>query len=103
MTANLSCVGKYGASPNKLFDYFQGGKPVIVPTLLADSMIQDNGCGVELDNPNGKRLAKEIIRFANMEKEEYDTYCKNSENMAKKYDYSIHAKSLEKIFDDLSE
>ncbi len=103
LTANLSCVGKYGASPNKLFDYFQAGKPIIVPTLLADSMVESNGCGVELDNPDGEKLAEAIIHFAEMDKEEYQKYCENSAKMAEQFDYKVHAKSLEKIFDDISE
>lgn len=103
MTTNFSCVDKYGASPNKLFDYFQAGRPIIVPTLLADSMVESNGCGMELDNPDGKKLADAIIRFATMDKDEYQKYCENSAKMAEKFDYKVHAKSLEKIFDDLSE
>lgn len=102
MTTNFSCVDRYGASPNKLFDYFQAGKPIIVPTLLADSMIESNHAGSELDDPDGVKLAHEIIRYATMDKQEYQSYCDSSEKMAEQFDYAVHAKSIEKIFDDLS-
>lgn len=101
LTANFSCVQKYGASPNKLFDYFQAGKPIIVPTVLSDSLVAGNGAGSEFENADGKRLADEIIRYYEMDKSEYDTYCDNSKRMAEKFDYATHAKSLEKVFDDV--
>lgn len=101
MTTNFSSVKKYGASPNKLFDYFQAGKPIIVPTVLSDSLVEGNGAGSEIENPDGKRLAEEIIRFYDMDQSEYDGYCSRSKQMAAKYDYAVHAKNIEKIFDDV--
>ena len=101
MTTNFSSVKKYGASPNKLFDYFEAGKPIIVPTVLSDSLVAGNGAGSELDNPGGKRLAEEIIRYFEMDKAEYDGFCNRSKQMAAKFDYAVHAKSIEKIIDDV--
>lgn len=101
MTANFSSVGKYGASPNKLFDYFEAGKPIIVPTILSDSLVAGNGVGSELDNPDGIKLAEEIIRYYEMDKDEYNRFCNCSKQMAQKFDYAVHAKSVEKVFDDL--
>lgn len=87
MTNNLSSVGKYGASPNKLFDYFAAGLPVIVPALLSDAMVQKNGAGVELDEPDASALAEEIISFADMDKKEYEAYRVNSRSLADQYSY----------------
>lgn len=88
MTTNLSSVGRYGASPNKLFDYFAAGIPVVVPAILSDGMVSKNGAGVELTDADGKRLADEIIRFADMERAEYETYCRNSARLAEDFDYA---------------
>ncbi|MDO4811187.1 MAG: glycosyltransferase family 4 protein [Eubacteriales bacterium] len=101
LTANFSSVQKYGASPNKLFDYFEAGRPVIVPTVLSDSLVAGNGAGSEIDSPDGKRLAEEIIRYFEMDKTEYEGYCENSKRLAAQFDYAVHAKSMERIFDDV--
>ena len=97
LTANLSSVSKYGASPNKLFDYFAAGKPIIVPAILSDSLIQSNGAGVEIDRPTGEVLAREIIRFADMDQKEYDAYCEASSRMAKRFDYAKLANDAEMV------
>lgn len=99
--ANLSSVRRYGASPNKLFDYFEAGKPVIVPTVLSDSLVAGNGAGTEMEYADAKLLAEQIIRYYEMDKSEYDGFCRNAKALAEKFDYAVHAKSVEKIVDDV--
>lgn len=101
LTANLSCVDRYGASPNKLFDYLAAGLPVIVPSLLSDGLIMDNGIGLELDQPSGEEMADAIIRFADMDKDEYNSYCENSRKMAARFSYEALSKELEKAITDV--
>lgn len=86
-TGNSCIVDKYGMSFNKLFDYLAGGKPIILPFRVAYSIVEENGAGVELDNPNGEQLANEVIRFSNIPQIEYKQYCKHSEETAKEFDY----------------
>lgn len=97
LTANFSSVSEYGASPNKLFDYLAAGKPVVVPATLADSLIESNGAGIELDNPTGERLADAIVGFADMDKNRYYSYCDNSRTLSQIFDYALLAEKIDRI------
>jgi len=96
-TGNSSCVDRYGMSFNKLFDYLAAGKPVILPFKVAYSIVEGTGAGVELDDPSGKELAREVVRFYEMPKEEYFKYCENAIHAAKDYDYKVLSKSVDAI------
>lgn len=96
-TGNSCLVGKYGMSFNKLFDYFAGGKPIILPFAVANSIVEKNGAGIELANPNGAELAEQIIRFSVMDPDEYSFYCANSEKMAEKFDYKVLTGQIKSI------
>ena len=96
LTTNLSCVNRYGASPNKLFDYLAAGLPVVVPSLLSDGLIRNNGVGLELDCPSGDEMADAIIRFADMDKTEYETYRAHSRKLASTFSYETLSKELER-------
>lgn len=96
-TGNSCLVGKYGMSFNKLFDYFAGGKPIILPFLVANSLVENSGAGTELSNPTGKELAKQIIRYANMTPLEYNLLCENSKKMAELFDYKVLTEEIKKI------
>lgn len=101
-SGNGSSTDRYGASFNKLFDYYAGQKPIVLLATLSDSMVEGNGCGVELgSNPDFNKVADQIIRFSEMPKDEYEQYCKNSEKMASIYDYKVLAKQVERIIGDL--
>ena len=101
-SGNGSSTDRYGASFNKLFDYFAGGKPIVLLAALSDSMVEGNGCGVELgSSPEPSKVADEIIRFSEMSREEYAKYCENAHAMAEKYDYKVLVKQVERIIEDL--
>ena len=100
-TGNSCIVHKYGMSFNKLFDYFAGGKPIILPFKVSNSLVKANGAGVELENAMAPELAKEILRFKNMDKEEYNEFCNNSIRMAKLFDYATLTNQIEKIVERL--
>lgn len=101
-SGNASATGKYGASFNKLFDYFAGGKPIVLLASLSDTMVQKNGCGVEMGtDPDPAEVADEIIRFAEMPKDEYTRYCTNSFRMSETFDYKMLTKQAERIIEAL--
>ncbi len=77
---------KYGGSMNKMFDYFASGKPVISNAKMGYSLIDEYGCGVELNTNNPKILANEIIRFYKMKPEELQMLGRNSRKAAEDYD-----------------
>ena len=77
---------KYGTSPNKLFMYFASGKPVLSMIRPAYDLVETENCGMSVNN-NPEEIADAIMRFSNMEKEEYQQYCINSRKVAETYDY----------------
>ena len=100
-TGNSSSVGKYGMSFNKLFDYLAGGKPIVLPFEVKNSIVAANGAGVEISGADGKRLAEEIIRFADMDKAEYDSYCQHSQALSREYGYDVLAGQVEDVINAL--
>ncbi len=97
-----STIMKYGMSFNKLFDYLAAGKPIILPFKVGYSIVAANRAGAELENADGEIVANEIIRFADMEPNKYEVYCKNSRALAEQYDYKELALHLRKIIEKLS-
>lgn len=94
-----SNIKKYGASLNKMFEYFASEKPTLSDCEFNYDIIKKRDCGVVIDNADAKILANQIVRFKNMEEEEYNLYCKNAVNAAKEYDYKILTKNLIKVFE----
>lgn len=88
---------KYGVSPNKLFMYFASGKPVLSMIRPAYDLVEGKNAGISVDN-DPKIVADAIIRFRNMSKDEYQSYCRNARSIAEEYDYKNLVKVLiEKI------
>ena len=77
---------KYGTSPNKLFMYFASEKPVLSMIKPAYDLVESRKCGISIDN-EPQAVADAIVKFAKMDKREYDTYCMNSKKVAEEYDY----------------
>lgn len=100
-TGNSCVVGKYGMSFNKLFDYLAGGKPIILPFSVADSIVAGSGAGTELEQPTGEELAKEIIRYAEMPKDEYLRYCERAISTSKQFDYEVLSEKVDNIIKSL--
>lgn len=97
-SGNSSSTDRYGASFNKIFDYFAGGKPMIILATLSDSMVESAGCGREMgSNASLEEIANEIIRFSEIDKQEYLKYCENSLTMAELYDYKRLTKNVEEV------
>lgn len=101
-SGNSSSTDKYGASFNKIFDYFAGGKPMIILATLSDSMVEGTGCGREMgSNASPEKIADEIIRFSEMDEVEYARFCQNSLAMADAYDYKNLSKRVEEVIEKL--
>ena len=79
-------IFKYGVSPNKLFMYFAGGKPVLSMIRPGYDLVERRECGLSVDH-DPQVVADAIVRFSKMDKKEYDMYCQNSKQVAQEYDY----------------
>ena len=80
---------KYGISPNKLFDYFAAGKPILcdVPTKYNPMLQEDAGFSTK-EGSTLQEIAALIDQITNLTKEEYEQKAKNAQIAADKYDFS---------------
>lgn len=80
-------IKKYGASLNKMFEYFASGKPTVSDCEFGYDLIKKYNCGMVVDQADSEQLAKTIIQFSNMPENEYKQYCNNAIKAANDYDY----------------
>lgn len=92
-------LAKYGASLNKLFDYFASGKPILSDKEFGYDLIKRYNCGEVLNSTDEEVFAEKIIEFYNMPKEKYDLYSQNALIAAKDYDFKNLSKKLEEIIE----
>jgi len=65
-------LAKFGLSRNKWIDYMYAGKPIICSYSGFKSMINESNSGSFVEFNNSKLLAKEILMYSRMNKEEID-------------------------------
>ena len=92
-------IFRFGASPNKIFDYMAAGKPVLVDFPCKYNPVVQCDAGIEVENPTVENIAKAIDAFADMDKETYDRYCRNARKGAEKYDFKNLTKKLLEIME----
>lgn len=90
-------IKKYGASLNKMFEYFASGKPTLSDCEFGYDLINKYKCGVVIDNADAKRMAKEIIKIKELEVAQYSVLCANALSAAKDYDFVNLSNNLVEI------
>lgn len=88
---------KYGVSANKMFDYFASGRPIVSNVECGYDMLEKYKCGITVKGGSAEALAEGILKFYNMPKEEYDTYCNNALKAARDFDFKILTDKLEEV------
>ncbi|NLN41005.1 MAG: glycosyltransferase family 4 protein [Clostridiales bacterium] len=94
---HLPNLFKYGLSPNKMFDYFASGRPIVSNVECGYDMLEKYRCGITVKGGSAEALAEGILKFYNMPKEEYNIYCKNAFEAARDFDFKILTDKLEKV------
>lgn len=94
---HLPNLFKYGLSPNKMFDYFASGHPIVSNVECGYDMLEKYNCGMTVKGGSPEALAEGILKFYNMPKEEYDMYCENALEAAQDFDFKILTDKLEKV------
>lgn len=61
-----SGLGKYGISPNKVFDYMAGARPVIWTTNSANNPVAEAHCGISVPPEEPGKLAKAIMKLCDL-------------------------------------
>jgi len=80
-------LAKYGASLNKMFEYFASGKPTLTDCEFKNDLLIKYQCGKVIDHATEQQLADAIIEFAQMPLDEYKVYGENALRLAKLFDY----------------
>jgi len=80
-------IKKYGASLNKMFEYFASGKPTISDCKFNYDLIMKYKSGIVIDGADAKSLANEIINIKNRNSDDYFAICNNALKAAKEYDF----------------
>jgi len=88
---------RFGVSLKKLFDYFASGKPILSIEYNHD-LVKKYRCGITLKDSNPEEIAKNIIKFYNMDIEEVRLLSKNAKQAAKDYDFKVLTDKLIRLF-----
>ena len=88
---------KYGASLNKMFEYFASGRPTITDCEFGYDLLKKYQCGIVRDGATSEQLADAIIEVSNPNSEVYETYCQNARIAASDYDFKLLTKKLEQL------
>ena len=82
-----TAIMRFGSSLNKLFEYLASGKPVLSDLQVRYDIIKRYGAGTTVPTQTPVDIANEMIRYAEMNPEEYEAICQNARRAAKAYDY----------------
>jgi len=95
-------VYRYGVSPNKLFDYFLSGRPVIMSAVDPYHSVASVKAGVEVRPDDVGALSKVMLSFIQMSPEEVGVLGRNGRIAAEGiYSYSFSAQILAEALDSL--
>jgi glycosyltransferase involved in cell wall biosynthesis len=88
-----SSLLRYGVSPNKLFEYFAAGKPVLSDLICAYDLIPQYNAGLVVSQ-EAQEVAGAILRLSALPPEEYREYCQNARQAAEDYDFRVLTQKL---------
>lgn len=91
-------IARYGISPNKLFDYFGAGKPVLMGVDGDYTPADEYGCGI-VCKPTKEALLEGVLRAAAMPEDEYRRMCEGAARAARHYDFVNLTRDLLRIIE----
>ncbi|MGO1470915.1 MAG: glycosyltransferase family 4 protein, partial [Tissierella sp.] len=92
---HLPNLFKYGLSPNKLFDYFASGTPTLSNVECGYDLLEQYNCGLTVKGDSTEALINGILKFYNMDREEYNKYGKNALEASEDFDFKKLTDKLE--------
>lgn len=90
---------RFGISPNKLFDYFAAGKPVLTDFPSKYNPAETYQAGLALTEYSAAAFAEIVERAAAMPEEEYLRYCGNALAAAHTYDFKKLTEDLLQVIE----
>ena len=87
INVRAAALNKYGCSWNKLFEYMASSKPILCNLPVKYDLIKKYHLGIPRRFADGEAYKNAILKFVNMDKKEYEQYCRNSRECGKMFDY----------------
>ena len=73
------------------------GHPTLSNIQTRNDIFVDNYCGMTIEAGSPQAMADGILKFAQMDPAEYETYCRNATETVKEYDFGYLTDRLEEI------
>ena len=83
---------RFGISPNKMFDCFAAGKPILMDIPAKYNPVEQFEAGLCVNCTEA--LAQGILQIQQMDKQEYDKLCHNIQQAAKQFDFRLLTEKL---------
>lgn len=96
-------IKKYGASLNKLFEYFASAKPILSDCQFGYDLVEKYDAGIVVDNADAKLIAEKILVLKNMNEDEYLSLCNKALKAAKDYDFKNLTSKLINIIEGVNQ
>lgn len=93
-------IAKYGGSQNKLFDYLASGTPILSNVPSNYSVIEAEGCGLEVSLPTALDYA-EKLRFMLADDGRLQRWGENARRAAHKYSFDALTQRLAEVIERL--
>lgn len=85
---------RFGLSPNKLFEYFAAGRPIISTIKSGYDLIDRYNCGISMESNSPEEICHAILKIYSISPMEYQSYCDNARRAANDYDFKTLSNKL---------
>lgn len=92
-------IFRFGISPNKLFDYFAAGKPVLMCLRAKYNPAERFSCGLICGSPDG--LDRLLETIPSLSGEEYASLCRGAEKAAGEYNFENLTQKLLDVIEEV--
>lgn len=92
---------RYGISPNKLFDYLAGGRPIIIGSAAINNPVEDAQCGITIKPDDPVALADALVTMARTPLSQREVWGQRGRrHVEERYGYDRLAERLAKLLDE---
>ncbi len=92
-----SDIFRFGISPNKLFDYFAAGKPVLMCLRAKYNPAERFSCGLICESP--EKLGALLEKISTLSRDEYDALSQRAVTAAQEYDFKNLTRKLIEVIE----
>ena len=97
MHGNSTGLMKYGASPNKLYEYLAAGKPILFTYPSEENPVEKYHCGIMIREQSVDTIAASIKELYGLNEKELEQIKNNTAKAAGEFDFTELSKKLEQV------